>query len=134
MKLADQKALQELALKQQQQEQEKNNELETTITDEELEDLYHIASQEINGLKIGTTSYKNMLKNCFYSEFIFDEALTNIFFETIEKLLIKLLPAILEGNYDIIFEELGGQITEESFNNLRIGIYNSLKEKYMRED
>lgn len=134
MKLADQKALQELALKQQQQEQEKNNELETTITDEELEDLYRIASQEINGLKIATTSYKNVLKNCFYSEFIFDETLTNIFFETIEKLLIKLLPAILEGNYDIIFEELGGQITEESFNNLRIGIYNSLKEKYMRED
>lgn len=132
MKLADQKALQELALKQ--QKQEKNNELETTITDEELEDLYHIASQEINGLKMATTSYKNILKNCFYSEFIFDEALTNIFFETIEKLLIKLLPAILEGNYDIIFEELGGQITEESFNNLRIGIYNSLKEKYIRED
>lgn len=129
MKLADQKTLQELALKQQ-----KDNELKTTITDEELEDLYRIASQEINGLKIATTSYKNVLKNCFYGEFIFDETLTNIFFETIEKLLIKLLPAILEGNYDIIFEELGGQITEESFNNLRIGIYNSLKEKYIREE
>ena len=65
---------------------------------------------------------------------MFEETLTNIFFETMDNLLIKLLPAILEGKYDIIYDELGGQISEESFNTLRIDIYNILKEKYIKED
>lgn len=131
MKLADEKALQELALKQQEQEKAKK---ESLITEDELDELYHLATQEIDNLKLATSSFKKILKDSFYGDFMFEETLTNIFFETMDNLLIKLLPAILEGNYDIIYDELGGQISEESFNNLRIDIYDMLKEKYIKED
>lgn len=132
MKLADEKALQELALKQ--QEQEKAKKESTIITEKELDELYHLGTQEINNLKLVTSSFKKILKDSFYGDFMFEETLTNIFFETMDNLLIKLLPAILEGKYDIIYDELGGQISEESFNTLRIDIYNTLKEKYIKED
>lgn len=131
MKLADEKALQELALKQQEQEKAKK---ESFVTEDELDELYHLAIQEIDNLKLATSSFKKILKDSFYGDFIFEETLTNIFFETMDNLLIKLLPVILEGNYDIIYDELGGQISEESFNNLRIDIYDTLKEKYIKED
>lgn len=131
MKLADKKALQELALKQQEQEKAKK---ESLITEDELDELYHLATQEIDNLKLATSSFKKILKDSFYGDFMFEETLTNIFFETMDNLLIKLLPAILEGNYDIIYDELGGQISEKSFNNLRIDMYDTLKEKYIKED
>lgn len=131
MKLADEKALQELALKQQEQEKAKK---ESFVTEDELDELYHLATQEIDNLKLATSSFKKILKDSFYGDFMFEETLTNIFFETMDNLLIKLLPVILEGNYDIIYDELGGQISKESFNNLRIDIYDTLKEKYIKED
>ena len=82
MKIADEKALQELALKQ--QEQEKAKKESTIITEEELDELYHLGTQEINNLKLVTSSFKKILKDSFYGDFMFEETLTNIFFETMD--------------------------------------------------
>lgn len=128
MKLADQNALNKLAEK---QEQEGITKKAVEITEDELELLYSKATKELEMIRISTTAYKEVLKNYFYGDFIFDETLTSIFFDTIAKMVDKLLPAILEGNYDIIYNELGEDMDEKSFNQLRLEIYRNLKNRYM---
>lgn len=128
MRLADEDSLKKIALKQ--QKKEKTIE-DLEITNEELEILYDKASIDVDILLEKTKEYKSDIKNFFYGDVMFEESLMVIFFGSVEKLLEKILPSILEGNYDIMEEELMGDIDEESFNKLRLELYKNLKKRYL---
>ena len=141
MRIADEDMLRKLAIKQKQREKKDieplteedsfYNEEESFLSDEELEFVYSKAEEEIKTLKNITNQYKNILKESFYGDLIFEEGFPNIFFNTIDKLFDKMFPAILQGNYDIIKDELDDNISEEDFEILRYDTYIKLKRKYI---
>lgn len=128
MRLADEDSLRKIALKQQKKEKTVED---LEITDEELNVLYEKASIDVDIMLDKTKEYRNDIKNFFYGDTMLEESLMVIFFGSVEKLLGKILPAVLEGNYDIIDEELMGDIDEESFNKLRLEVYENLKRRYL---
>lgn len=128
MKLANQELLNEIALKQQKRQKDQET---FEITESELEFLYEKANEELDIMLNKTKQYKNDLKNFFYGEVIFEEALSSMFFDTINKLISKMLPAILTGDYDILNDELMWELTEKDLDKLRSELYNFLKKRYL---
>lgn len=124
MKLANQKDLEELASKQQEEEQ-------FNLTQEELTYLYECALEEIKYLNKSTELYKNIIGKSFLGEDVFSEPLTDTFFSSMTEMLNKFLPAILTGEYDTI-EEYG--LTADECRNLRIHTYYNLKKLYLKEE
>lgn len=123
MKLANQKDLEQLALKQ----QEKQNDL----TQEELTYLYECALEELEYLNKSTELYKSIISKSFLGTDVFSEPLTSVFFSSMDEMLNKFLPAILTGEYDTI---QGYEVTDEECNNLRLHTYNNLRKLYLKEE
>lgn len=128
MRLASQDSLKEVALKQQKRQKDQKT---FEITEDELVFLYEKANEELELIKKKTKEYKQDLISFFYGGAIFEEPLSTMFFDTISTLASKMLPAILEGNCDILNDELMCELTKEDFDTLRIEVYDFLKRRYL---
>lgn len=126
MKLANQNDLEQLALKQQEEES-------IDLTQEELEYLYECALKEIEYLKQSTELYKNIIKQSFVGEQVFKEPLPNSYFNAIEEFFNNLLPATLIGDYDTLKEDYS-QEEIERFDEYRPKFYDILKRIYLKEE
>lgn len=123
MRLANKEELEELALKQQQEQ--------INLTEEELEYLYNNALEEIATINKNTELYKNMISQSFLGANFFSDDSTNVFFSSMDELLNIFLPAILTGEYDKIGEY---GLTTDECNDLRIHTYNNLRKIYLKEE
>lgn len=128
MRLASQDSLKEVALKQQKRQKDQKT---FEITEDELVFLYEKANEELELIEKKTKEYKRDLMSFFYGGAIFEEPLSTMFFDTISTLASKMLPAILEGNCDILNDELMCELTKEDFDALRIEVYDFLKRRYL---
>lgn len=125
MKLANQQDLEQLALKQQEEQDD--------LTQEELEYLYERALEEIEYLNKSTELYKNIIKQSFVGEQFFKEPLSNSYFETMDEFFNNLLPATLRGDYDTLKEGYSEEEIEQ-FDKHRPKFYEILKRIYFKEE
>lgn len=125
MKLANQKDLEQLALKQQEEQDD--------LTQEELEYLYERALEEIEYLNKSTELYKNIIRQSFIGEQVLEEPMFNGFFEAMDEFFNNLLPATLRGDYDTLKEDYSEDKIEQ-FDEHRPKFYEILKRIYFKEE